>query len=82
MKNNFSLLSIRDTETQHESRATPPRMSMRFRDNFMAEALKWAKIAFEKNEVPVGAVIVENGKIIASAHNYNITIDSCILTIL
>lgn len=74
MKNNFSPLSIRDTETQHESRATPPRMSMRCRDNFMAEALKWAKIAFEKNEVPVGAVIVENGKIIASAHNYNITL--------
>lgn len=38
----------------------------------MAEALNQAKFAFEKDEVPVGAVIVENGKIIAAAHNYNL----------
>lgn len=38
---------------------------------FMEEALKEAQIAFEKNEVPVGAVIVENGKIIARGHNQN-----------
>jgi len=36
---------------------------------YMSEALKQAKIAFEKDEVPVGAVIVHNGKIIARAHN-------------
>ena len=35
----------------------------------MQEALKQAKIAFEKDEVPVGAVIVFNNKIIAKAHN-------------
>ena len=40
--------------------------------NFMEEALAQAKLAFKKDEVPVGAVIVENGKIIASAHNYNL----------
>lgn len=36
---------------------------------FMNEAIKEAKIAFEKNEVPVGAVIVFDNKIIAKAHN-------------
>lgn len=38
----------------------------------MRLALDQAKIAFENNEVPVGAVIVENGEIIATAHNQNI----------
>jgi tRNA(Arg) A34 adenosine deaminase TadA len=42
------------------------------KNNFMEEALKQAKIAFEKDEVPVGAVIVENGKIIAASHNQNL----------
>lgn len=36
---------------------------------FMKEALKEAKIAFKKEEVPVGAVIVFNKTIIARAHN-------------
>jgi tRNA(adenine34) deaminase len=35
----------------------------------MKRALSLAKKAMLKNEVPVGAVIVKNGKIIASAHN-------------
>ena len=35
----------------------------------MKEALKEAKKAYKKEEVPVGAVIVKNGKIIARAHN-------------
>ena len=38
-------------------------------EKFMKEALKEAKKAYEKLEVPVGAVIVKNGKIIARAHN-------------
>jgi len=42
------------------------------KSNFMEEALKQARIAFEKDEVPVGAVIVENGKIIATSHNQNL----------
>jgi tRNA(adenine34) deaminase len=37
----------------------------------MQYALKQAQIAFDKDEVPIGAVIVENNKIIASAHNSN-----------
>jgi tRNA(adenine34) deaminase len=36
---------------------------------FMGEALKEAKKAFEADEVPVGAVVVCQDKIIARAHN-------------
>lgn len=39
-------------------------------DYFMNEALKEARKAFEADEVPVGAVVVANNKIIARAHNY------------
>ncbi len=35
----------------------------------MASALKEAEEAFKKNEVPVGAVIVRDGVVIARAHN-------------
>ena len=38
-------------------------------EKFMKEALKEAKKAYEKDEVPVGAVIVKDGKIIARAYN-------------
>ena len=38
-------------------------------DYFMKEALKEAKKAFEADEVPVGAVIVAQGRIIARSHN-------------
>ena len=36
---------------------------------FMKEALKEAQKAYDKQEIPVGAVIVKNGKIISKAHN-------------
>lgn len=38
-------------------------------EKFMREALKEAKKAYVKKEIPVGAVIVKNGKIIARGHN-------------
>lgn len=38
-------------------------------EHFMKEALKEAQKAFDKDEVPVGAVIVCENKIIARAHN-------------
>ena len=38
-------------------------------EKFMKEALKEAKKAYDKLEVPVGAIIVRDGKIIARAHN-------------
>lgn len=36
---------------------------------FMKKALKQAEIAYQKEEVPIGCVIVKDGKIIASAYN-------------
>lgn len=42
---------------------------MEDKEKFMGEALKEAKKAYEKLEVPVGCVIVKEGKIIAKAHN-------------
>ena len=38
-------------------------------EKFMKEALKEAKKAYKKLEIPVGAVIVKDGKIIARGHN-------------
>ena len=38
-------------------------------EKFMNEALKEARKAYEKLEIPVGAVVVKNGKIISKAHN-------------
>lgn len=42
---------------------------------FMKEALKEAQKAFVRDEVPVGAVIVCENKIIARAHNYSETLN-------
>lgn len=38
-------------------------------EKYMKEALKEAQKAYEKLEVPVGAIIVKDGKIVARAHN-------------
>ena len=38
-------------------------------EHYMREALKEAMKAFEADEVPIGAVVVANGRIIARAHN-------------
>ena len=40
------------------------------KEQYMEEALKQAKIAFELDEVPVGAIIVKDDKIIAKAYNF------------
>ena len=42
---------------------------------FMKRAFSEALIAFEKGEVPVGAVVVSNQKIIARAHNLSETLN-------
>ena len=42
---------------------------MQEKEKFMKEALKEAKKAYDKLEVPVGCVIVKDGKIISRAHN-------------
>lgn len=38
-------------------------------NSFMKIALKEAQKAFDKEEIPVGAIIVKDGKIISRAHN-------------
>lgn len=42
--------------------------------HFMKEALKQAQLAFERDEVPVGAVVVCKQRIIARAHNLTETL--------
>ena len=41
---------------------------------FMRIALAEANVAFERDEIPVGAIIVSNNKIIAKAHNLTETL--------
>ena len=43
---------------------------MQYDDNyFMEQAIQQAKDAYDKDEVPIGAILVMNNKIIARAHN-------------
>ena len=42
---------------------------MAYEEKFMKKALVLAKKAYEQDEVPVGAVLVKDGKVIASAYN-------------
>lgn len=42
---------------------------------FMKKALQEAEIAFEKGEIPVGAVIVIDNRVIARAHNLTETLN-------
>ena len=42
---------------------------MEKKEKFMKEALKEAQKAYDKLEIPVGAIIVKDDKIIARAHN-------------
>ena len=44
-------------------------MENNIKEKFMREALKEAKKAYDKLEIPVGAVIVKDNKIIARGHN-------------
>ncbi len=38
-------------------------------EDFMRHALEEAREAYKRGEIPVGAIVVHNGKIIARAHN-------------
>ena len=45
-------------------------MSIKFNDEYyMKLAYKYAKLAYEKDEVPVGAVIVKNNIVLAKSYN-------------
>lgn len=50
-------------------------MDLYTNEYFMKEALKEALKAYNKNEVPIGAVIVNNNQIIARAHNLTETLN-------
>ncbi len=59
-----------------EKRGQPERiMQIEEHKKFMQEALKEAAKALERDEVPVGAVIVCDGKIVARAHNLTETLN-------
>lgn len=45
-----------------------------FDENFMGEAIKEAIKAAKADEVPVGCVVVNNGKIIGRGHNRNLSL--------
>ena len=45
-------------------------------ENFMMHAINLAKIAFQKSEVPIGAIIVKNGQIIGEGFNQVISKNS------
>lgn len=50
-------------------RNKPMRKIVDVDEKFMKQALKEAQKAFDEDEVPVGVVIVKDGKVIARAHN-------------
>ena len=44
-------------------------------EDWMQIAIKQAKLAMDKNEIPVGSILVQDEKIIAQAHNQPISIN-------
>lgn len=52
-----------------DSNPEPPIIDLHSDAYFMGEALRQAARAYEMEEVPVGAVVVRGGRIIARAHN-------------
>ena len=47
----------------------PPLLSLSIDERFMVEALKEAACAYAEGEVPIGAVLVWSGRVIARGHN-------------
>ena len=46
--------------------------------HFMRLALKQAKVALKKDEVPIGCVLVKDGQVIARGHNQKVTLNSAL----
>lgn len=46
-------------------------------EHFMRQALKEAEQAFTEGEIPIGAVIVQNNRIIARGHNQTERLNDC-----
>ncbi len=75
-KNNFRQAVPIDSENfhpgrilNHGDRAIDPQSSEELDEFFMAMALEEAKRAGEEGEVPVGAVLVSEGKVVSRGHN-------------
>jgi len=58
---------VSDNQPDHAPDA--PQIDLTSDEYFMGEALRQAHLAYDADEVPVGAVIVRDGKIIARAFN-------------
>ncbi len=58
----------RYAERQEKKRLTALQEERR-KEKFMRLAIKQAKVSESKGEVPIGAIIVKDGKVIARAHN-------------
>ena len=67
----YSLDLVKSKNTPIISKFTETNLddSTKSDEYFMREALKEAQKAFDLDEVPIGAVIVSNNRIIARAHN-------------
>lgn len=52
---------------------------MNFHENFMWEAFKEARKGYEEGGIPIGAVLVKQGKIISRGHNRRVQENSPIL---
>ena len=52
-------------------------------NDYMRKALEQARMAFDRDEVPVGAIVVCNDRIIARGHNLtetlNVTVEPCVM---
>jgi tRNA(adenine34) deaminase len=46
-------------------------------EHYMRQALKEAELAFAEGEIPIGAVIVQNNRIIARGHNQTERLNDC-----
>ena len=44
---------------------------------FMRQALKEATLAYDEDEIPIGAVVVQNNRIIARGHNQTERLNDC-----
>ena len=65
----FASLPARNEAASFPGMDSTPLINLNNDDYFMREALRFARMAFDADEVPVGAVIVCEGRIIARAHN-------------
>lgn len=64
--------SWEDSQVGDDASSEP--IGFRSHEDYMRQALQMARQAYEVEEVPVGAVIVHRGRVIAAAHNQRETL--------